>query len=146
MEEQQVYSTNIRDNKCLAECITVSTDTNMLHFIVDTGAMFTCCNYSLFDVHLKEETIKRNETKYLGGFVKGFPVTFYKYSLKQFTIGTIDMGEQDIWITFDKRVTDTVLGMDILKQVIMITNPYKQKIYFCKDADDYERNFQLRAR
>ncbi len=56
------------------------------------------------------------------------------------------MDGQDIWITFDKRVTDTVLGMDILKQVIMITNPYEQKIYFCKDAEDYERNFQLRIR
>ena len=55
------------------------------------------------------------------------------------------MEEQDIWITFDKRVTDNVLGMDILKQVIMITNPYEQKIYFCKDAEDYERNFQLKV-
>lgn len=54
------------------------------------------------------------------------------------------MGRQDIWVTFDKRVTDTVLGMDILKQVIMITNPYNQKVYFCKDAEDYEQNFQLK--
>lgn len=56
-----------------------------------------------------------------------------------------NLNEQYIWITFDERVTDIVLGMDILKQVIMITNPYNQKIYFCKDVDDYEQNFQLKV-
>ncbi len=55
-----MYSTNIRDNKCLAECITVSTDTNMLHFIVDTGAMFTCCNYKILNSHIDEDTLKKN--------------------------------------------------------------------------------------
>ena len=70
---------------------------------------------------------------------------FYRYSLKQFTIGNINMGEQDIWISFDRRVTDIILGMDILKQVIMITNPYDQKIYFCKGAEDYYQNFQLKV-
>ena len=53
------------------------------------------------------------------------------------------MNEQDIWITFDKRVTDIILGMDILKQVIMIVNPYNQQICFCKDVYDYGHNFLL---
>ena len=56
------------------------------------------------------------------------------------------MNEQDIWIMFDKRVTDIILGMDILKQVIMITNPYDQQIYFCKDVHDYEHNFLLEVK
>ena len=85
------------------------------------------------------------ETKIIGWLVSGSAVKFYKYPLKQFTIGNIDMGKQDIWITFDERVTDVVLGMDILKQIMLIINPYTQKIYFCKDADDYERNFQLKV-
>ena len=63
----------------------------------------------------------------------------------QFTIGNIDMGEQDIWITFDERITDIILGMDILKQIIMITNPYDQKIYFCREREDYADNFELAA-
>ena len=88
--------------------------------------------------------MKKNESKILGGFVKGLPVIFYKCSLKQFTIGNLDMGKQVIWITFDQRVTDTVLGMDILKQVVMITNPYDQKIYFCRDTEDFNQNFCLR--
>lgn len=69
------------------------------------------------------------EIKFLGGLVKGSRVKFYKCALKQFTIGSINMGEQGIWITFYERVTDTVLGMDIL--------------YFCKDIDDYCNNFKL---
>lgn len=70
---------------------------------------------------------------------------FYKLPLWQFTIGNIDMGEQDIWITFDEKITDIILGMNILGQIIRITNPYDQRIYFCKDADDYEQNFQLKV-
>lgn len=53
------------------------------------------------------------------------------------------MGEQDIWITFDERVTDIILGMDILKKIIMITNPYDHRIYFCRDKDDYDNHFEL---
>lgn len=87
--------------------------------------------------------MKGAEIKSLSGFVKGRSVKFYKCTLKQFTIGNIDMDEQDIWLTFDQRVTDTVLGMDILKQIIMITNPYNRQVYFCKDKEDYSINFEL---
>lgn len=74
------------------------------------------------------------------GIVNGAVIKFYKYQLKQFTIGNIDMGEQVKWITFDKRVTDIILGMDILRNIILITNPYDKKIYFCKDKEDYIEN------
>ena len=84
-----------------------------------------------------------NEIKLIGGFVKGLPVKFYKYSLNQFTIGNIDLGEQSLWITFDEMITDTVLGMDILQQIIFTANPYNKKIYFCKDSDDYNSHFKL---
>ncbi len=47
------------------------------------------------------------------------------------------MGEQVIWITFDKKVTDIILGMDILRNIILITNLYDKKIYFCKDKEYY---------
>ena len=41
------------------------------------------------------------------------------------------------------RVTDIILGMDILKQMMIILNPYNRRIYFCKDAEDYQRHFML---
>lgn len=55
-----------------------------------------------------------HEVKIIGGFVEGSGVKFYRCRLKQFMIGNIDI-IQDIWITFNKRVKETVLGMDILK-------------------------------
>ena len=122
MEVQQVYSTSIKDERFSVDCIVNLRKVRVIKFVVDTGAMFTCCNYTSFDKKLCEEDLADNDIKLLGGFVKGIPVKFYKCSLKQFTIGNIDMGEQDIWITFDVRVTDTVLGMDILQQVLFIAN------------------------
>ncbi len=138
-----MYSTNIKDNKYPVICFAVLERVQIVYFIVDTGAMFTCCNYTSLDKSLREKDLADSETKLLGGFVKGMPVKFYKLRLKQFAIGNIDMGSQDIWVTFDERVTDTVLGVDILQQVIFLANPYNKKIYFCKDKIDYDSNFEL---
>ena len=138
-----MYSTSIRNNRYLVQCITVFVKIRTVKFIVDTGARFTCCNYTSLELDIHENDLIDCEIKFLGGFVKGLPVKFYKCTLKQFTIGNIDMGKQDVWITFDMRVTDTVLGMDILQQVIFTANPYNKKIYFCKDSDDYNNNFRF---
>ena len=138
-----MYSTSIKNNRYLVQCIAISNKIRSAKFIVDTGAKFTFCTFRSIDFDIHEEDFAFKEAKYLGGFVKGTPVKFYRYSLKQFTIGSIDMGEQDIWITFDERVTDTVIGMDILQQVIFTANPYNKKIYFCKDKDDYDNHFEL---
>lgn len=138
-----MYSTNLKNNKYLVICFAVLKRVQIVDFIIDTGAIFTCCNYTSLDKSLIEEDFVGSDTKLLGGFVKGSPVKFYKMHLKQFTIGNLDLGEQCIWITFDKRVTDSVLGMDILQQVIFTANPYNKKIYFCKDIDDYNNNFEL---
>lgn len=138
-----MYSTNIEDNRYYANCIAVADEIAVEKFIVDTGAKFSCCHYGVIDETLTEGSFKSKDAICIGGFVKGDAVRFYKYQLKQFTIGNLDMGTQHIWITFDERVTDIILGMDILKQVILITNPYDQKIYFCKDSDDYHQYFRF---
>lgn len=141
-----MYSTSIENNRFSIKCLAVLEKRFVLNnFLVDTGAVITCCKYRYIDQTLKEKDIAGYETKIIGGLVSGSAVKFYRYPLKQFTIGNIDMGEQDIWITFDERVTDTVLGMDILQQVIFTANPYNKRIYFCKDVDDYEQNFRLKA-
>ena len=131
----------------MAECLLVSREKYVTSekFVVDTGAKFTCCNYKIVDKSFSEKQFDRREKKLIGGLVKGNCLKFYKYQLKQFTVGNIKMGEQDIWVTFDDRITDIILGMDILRQIIMITNPYDQRIYFCKDADDYNQNFRLKV-
>ncbi len=144
MEVQLVYSTKLNNNRFVVRCIRVARDIKTIQFIIDTGAQLSCIHYSLMDNNLCEEDISSCETKIIRGVIEGESVKLYKYCLKQFTVGNINMGEQDIWITFDKRVTDTVLGMDILQKVVFIVNSYDNKIYFCKDAEDYEKNFKLK--
>lgn len=138
-----MYSTNLRNDRYMVDCLTISDKVSLGKFVVDTGAKYTCCNYCVIDSALKEDQFSGNEVKYIGGFVKGEIVKFYRYSLKQFTVGNIDMEEQYIWLTFDGRVTDIILGMDILKQVVVISNPYNQRMYFCKDSEDYHNCFEL---
>lgn len=145
MGVQSVYSTKLKDERYSAECITLLEKVRVLQFVVDTGAKFTCCNFKELDRSMQEEDFEECETKRIGGFIEGASVKFYRCSLRQFTIGTIDMGKQDIWITFDRRVKETVLGMDILQQVIFTANPYDRKICFCKDSDDYHVNFKLQT-
>lgn len=138
-----MYSTNIKDDRYTVDCVAVSNKISMEKFVVDTGAKFTCCSYKAINGRLKEGEFNGCEQKLIGGFVEGEYLKFYKLALQQFTVGNINMGRQDIWITFDEKITDIILGMDILKQIIMIANPYNQRIYFCKDSGDYDNNFKL---
>lgn len=138
-----MYSTKLKNERFSVDCIAFLGKVRIVQFVVDTGAMFTCCNYKSFDKNLKEKDLTGCEEKNLGGFVEGIGVKFYKVSLSQFTIGNINLNKQDIWVTFDKRVKETILGMDILQQVIFTANPYNKKIYFCKDSNDYNTNFEL---
>lgn len=144
MEVQSVYSTSIEKNRFSVKCLTVSTKNfSLQNFLVDTGAVITCCQYRFLDKNMQEKDVLEYETRIIGGLVSGSNVKFYRYPLRQFTVGNIDMGKQDIWITFDKRVTDVILGMDILRQIILIMNPYNRKVHFCKDMMDYQENFEL---
>lgn len=103
-----MYSTNLKNNRYLVRCLRVAKDIKTINFIIDTGAMFSCCNYRLIDSSLQENVLLNNEIKLIGGFIKGEYVKFYCHRLKQFTIGSIDMGEQNIWITFDRKDIKTL--------------------------------------
>lgn len=138
-----MYSTSIKDDRCIVDCLTIADKISLEKFVVDTGAKFTCCSYKTIDCQLEEKMLSDCEVRSIGGFVRGEYLKFYRLSLRQFTIGNINMGEQDIWVTFDERITDIILGMDILKQVIMIISPYEEKVYFCKDQKDFDDNFEL---
>ncbi len=148
MGAQSVYSTSIKNNRSFVECLLVSREKyiSFEKFVVDTGARYTCCGHTVVDKALEESHFGSSEMKLIGGIVKGEYLKFYKYHLRQFTIGSIDLGMQDIWITFDERITDIILGMDILKQLILILNPYNQKVYFCKDSREYHDKFELTVR
>ena len=81
MEVQLVYNTNIEDNRYFVRCLSVSKCVSSEKFIVDTGAIYTCCHYRAIDKNLKEEQLSGCELKCLCGMVNGIAVKFYKYIL-----------------------------------------------------------------
>ena len=90
MEVQWVYSTNanVKDSRYAVRCLSVSDYITSERYVVDTGAVYTCCNYKVVNETLQEEQ---------------------------------------------------------LRNIILITNPYDKKIYFCKNKEDYIENCELVA-
>ena len=134
-----MYSTRLKvdSDRYIARCIVNDRGPRVVDFVVDTGAKYTCCNASSISGKLQEEQFKDADTKLLGGIIAGSALKVYKYHVEQFTIGTIDLGSQNIWITFDKRATDDVLGMDILKQVYFMQDSVDLRIMFSLDKCDF---------
>lgn len=131
-----MYSTRLDKSRYNIICLVILNNISKLMLCVDTGAKYTCCSYNDIDETLLEKDFKNGDFKNLGGFVEGVTMKFYKYHLKQFTIGNIDMKEQDIWVTFDNRVSDAVLGMDILSQVTFLNIEKSGKLIFFHSVDE----------
>ena len=49
-----MYSTNMRDDRYLIDCVIVSDKIAIEKFVVDTGAKFIYCNYCVIDSTLEE--------------------------------------------------------------------------------------------
>lgn|GEM_PF-6219254 len=131
-----MYSTKLDKNRYNIICLAVLNNISKLILCVDTGARYTCCSYNDIDEYLTEKDFEDSEFKILGGFVEGTTMKFYKYHLNQFTIGNINLKEQDIWVTFDDRVSDAVLGMDILSQVTFLGIENTGKLIFFNGPDE----------
>lgn len=133
-----VYCTKLAKQRYVVECIVVSEMIKISVFTVDTGARFSCCYYIHINDKLKESEVQDLEVKYLGGLIRGHAIKFYRYPLKQFTVGNINTPVKHIWITFDSRITDKVLGMDILKDVTFLNKPAEKTLYFFDKDESME--------
>lgn len=133
-----MYSTRFEnEQRYIVTCITNQTTVRVIETIVDSGAKHTCYRASFVDDALTEESLAGNPHIDIGGFIDGDQikntVRFYRFPVKQFTIGNIDLGARDIWVTFDKRVKDNVLGIDILQAVCLLQYDNEKELYFFKD-------------
>lgn len=137
-----MYSTKLMKQRYEVECISLARVLKIQRFIVDTGAMYSCCHYSMIDEMLQESNFLQSNMKLIGGFVNGSAVKFYEYPLKQFTVGNINRGVCNIWITFDERVADMVLGLDILKDMIFLNNPSDGEMHFFESVSDCKEYIQ----
>lgn len=130
-----------KKNRFVAPCILNHTVTACISTLVDTGAFRTCYHASYLVVPPAEETMLNSPSIRLDGFVAGASLKFYQYTVRQFTLGSIDLGTQNIWITFDKRIAENVVGMDILQQVYFMHLADKQQLCLFKTQDELNAYF-----
>ena len=135
-----MYSLKNSDDRFVANCIVMYSRPRIRRFVIDTGTKYTCCSYDYINPALKEEDFQDSRTKMLGGFVADIGMKFYECRLSQFTIGTVDLKDQSVWITFDPRIADSLLGMDILKQVLFLNRPDKNEIDIYNDYDELKES------
>ena len=138
-----MYSTRFdHENRYVVTCITNQDKSNvrLVDTIVDTGAKYTCYCVGALNRSLREQDFSNSRSIRIGGLIRDEgnrgAVTFYEYHVKQFTIGSIDMGERCIWITFDRRVKDNVLGMDILQSISFMQEADERTLHFFQNKDE----------
>lgn len=139
-----MFTVDYEGERYSVNCIVNRRRPRVRRFVIDTGAKFTCCSYDYIDPELKEEDFADTESKLLGGFVADVGMKFYKCELTQFTIGTVDCGAQSIWITFDPRIADCLLGMDILHSTCFLNNPDEMCLEIYSDMRDLAEELSKR--
>ena len=113
-----MYSVKLKDNRITVQCNMLNSGKlKFIRAVYDTGAKYSCFRASYINSSMTEEEIIGNEEKLLAGFVGTTASKFYRFYVERFALGNVDLGAQDIWITFDENVTTNVVGYDILSQV-----------------------------
>jgi len=111
---------------------------DIVQSVVDTGAILTCYTAGSLR-NLKDiNSIKMHKCRNIRGFggEEVNSVKIYNYNVSNFILGSLNIGEQSIWLTFDERVEDNVLGMDILSQVSFLQRQKDNVMLFCKDDNE----------
>ena len=108
----------LRDNRITVQCNIIKNEKlKFIRAVYDTGAKYSCFRASYISSSLNEEEMMGHDEKLLAGFVGTAASKFYQFHVDRLALGNVDLGAQDIWITFDENVTTNVIGYDILSQV-----------------------------
>lgn len=115
-----------------------------VQFLIDTGACWTTCHYSSINKFWRESDFSEAPYTYFGGYSgeRNIGAKHYKYHLNKFQIGDINLGERDIWVTFDKNVNENLLGLDILQYITFVQIAGTGKFVFFKDMKELQ-NYML---
>ena len=110
-----MYSVKLKDNRITVQCnMLKSGKLKFIRAVYDTGAKYSCFRASYISSYLNEESLTGHEEKLLAGFVGTVASKFYQFHVERLALGNVDLGAQEIWITFDENVTTNVIGYDIL--------------------------------
>ena len=108
----------LKDNRITVQCnIIKNGKLKFIRAVYDTGAKYSCFRASYISSDLNEKELMGHDEKLLAGFVGTTASKFYQFHVERLALGNVDLGAQEIWITFDENVTTNVIGYDILSQV-----------------------------
>lgn len=89
-------------------------------FLVDTGACYTSCTSESIDVNLRESDFAgKLKPVMFGGYGTIAGTVHYEYKVNNFLVGNIDLGEQVVYVTFDKKIDTNLLGIDLLQKLTL---------------------------
>lgn len=133
-----MYSVNIieGENRVLLQCNFVENRFIKFSAVYDTGAEYTCVTAVSLNSKLTENDFKDSETMVVGGLIdsNNVSVKYYKLHVMDFYLGNIHITGVDIWVTFDDRITDSVVGYDILRRVTRLGIENSNIELFFKDT------------
>lgn len=86
-------------------------------FIVDTGAIYTCCNYNEVIGLISLDELLACPVKRLAGIDKSAGIEFHRVELNSMSIGALGIGGVYLWVTTDTKMEKAILGMDIVNDL-----------------------------
>lgn len=108
----------VSDKRKYIKCVLrVENNVNIPEFIVDTGAIYTCCNYNEVIGLINLQELQNCPVKRLAGIDKSAGIKFHKITLDSMSIGGLGIGGVYLWVTTDSKMEKAILGMDILNNL-----------------------------
>ena len=135
-----MYSVKLKDNRITVQCnIIKNGKLKFIRAVYDTGAKYSCFRASYISSDLNEKELMGHDEKLLAGFVGTTASKFYQFHVERLALGNVDLGAQEIWITFDENVTTNVIGYDILSQVTRASLAHSGVELFFSSYDEFKQ-------
>ena len=64
-------------------------------------------------------------------------VTVYKYGIENFYFGNIHLGYVKVGIVFDERITDNIVGLDVIGRINRLGLANTDEMLFFKDTAEF---------
>lgn len=118
-------------------CNTFSKKYKIVEAIFDTGACVTLFSAkALGTMFSKQDVVAKTRGISISGFATDRPIIVYRVKINQLTLGTLDLEEQYIFITFDDAVKTNVVGMDIISQLSFYYSNDVKRLCIFKNNND----------
>ena len=136
-----MFSVKNSGNSYKVKCMLNKDPYSTISFYVDTGSDITVVNgdalgYLVDNNQIINDTPKEN-IKIIGGIVldkennSQYTAIVYKYHVSSFTLHEdVVLYGVDIWVVFDKKFTNNLLGVDILHKLLYLNNPMSDSLVF----------------